>query len=297
MNKEKAIEGLKTQTVSFGDLPEILQEDKDVVLSALEMYDISFEDVPSVFHNDRDVTICAVRQSPYVYAQLPEIMKQDKVIAIQAIEQDGDMLEHLPESLQQDRELVTTAVKSRFWAKKYIPEELWSDKKFIDKLFNEIFENDPFLFETKVLPPTEEILMKGFGCNSLDTFVGTTGEDQDSEWFVDLINDNWQISEMSPGESKNVGNEVDICCYHSISGPVTEPVGGSQTLKFFVVSFQVEPIHMVYQQIFDAEGDLYGNDAMFFGSHGVGPISENDYCSEMMGDLENTDDDDWEEEN
>ena len=277
MNKEKAIESLKAQTISFGDLPGNLKEDKDIVLTALKMHDISFKDVP-------------------------EIMKQDKVFAIQVMEENGHiMLHHFPENLQQDRELVTEEVKSRFSSRKYISEELWSDKEFTDKLFNEIFESDPLLFETKVLSPTEDILMKGFGCNSIGNFVGTAAEDDDSESFIDLIDDNWQISEMSPGESKSVGNEVDICCYHSIVGP--DPEGdGKILLKFFVITFQVEPIHMVFHQIVDAEGDACGYDAMFFGSHGVGPISENDYCSEMMEDLENTDDDDceddddWEEE-
>lgn len=296
MNKEQAIEGLKSYEVSFSDLPNDLKEDKEIITVALEVGDISYRDIPKLYQDDREIVYYAVRRDSYSYSQLPEKLKDDKELAIIAIENDGDALRWLPESLKYDRELIELAVKNRFWAKEFIPEAVWEDKPFVEKLFLDIFEENPFLFEADVLKPTAEILTKAFGCNSPDTFFGTTGSDQESEWFVDLINDNWEISEMSPGERKTVGNEVGICCYHAVSGPVSEPEGCSQILKFFVISFQVEPIHMVFQQIFDQEGDLYGNDAMFFGSHGLGPISENDYCSEMMGDLENSDDDDWEEE-
>lgn len=292
-----------------------LRADHDVVLAAVSDIGQALEYASDELRSDRDIVLAAVKRGGSALKYASDELRADRDVVLAAlVYASSDALAYASGSVTGDLEVLDFAIRKAGHSASCIFGYVTEKNDAISQLAKKVyFDNDPpqcFLAVSQFLEPTPDVLDRAFGCHDFDSFDKETAvansEDYETEKFEDMLGD-YGIFEMSVGDKKTVGcGMVEITCWHILNGEVqTEnDTHFSNRLYFYILEFQAETLHAVCWVLFEFEdggdGTTTVNDRYFriTGSHGDGPISENDYCSELLEHLEEDSDSDsgWEEE-
>lgn len=100
---------------NYEELPEILKNDKEILLKNIETYPIErfyFDvDVPLELRNDKDIALASINNLYYNYNHLPEELKNDSEFNLKAIKANYKIYKYLNEEYKNDKKFVLSAMQ------------------------------------------------------------------------------------------------------------------------------------------------------------------------------------------
>ena len=146
IDKEVALEALKTTSLNFNLLPYKLKKNMDILLFTIKMeekenlewngntYFQILENVDKQYLNDKDFCLKIIKRNGRFLKRFSKELQTDKEVVLEAVKNYGYALEYASDELRADKEIVLTAVKQNGDALYFASDELKNDKNLILEL-------------------------------------------------------------------------------------------------------------------------------------------------------------------
>ncbi len=113
MDKKKALKIINDgETLRIEEIPKILWEDKEVVLSAVKLDGMFLFYASDKLIKNKEIVLAAVKTSGLAIQYADESFKKDINICCEAIKQDDSAYEHISDEIKKDPTILKTWAES-----------------------------------------------------------------------------------------------------------------------------------------------------------------------------------------